>query len=64
MLHPHQAEEHPLVTGEPLRKWQMRQITEQCDAHLKTIKPPVDNKKWVGNKSTWTPRDSYGMKSV
>lgn len=41
MLHPHQADEHPLVTGEPLKKWQMRQITEQCEAFLKTLKEPL-----------------------
>lgn len=64
MLHPHQADEHPLATGEPLRKWQRRQITEQCEAFLKTLKEPLGKDQAWFKKTVATPRDNYGWKSL
>lgn len=62
-LHPHQRDEHPLVTAIPItwRKFVCQQIHQQCEERLKTLKEPTRNPKWVGNIKISTPRDQYGL---
>ena len=58
------AETHPYFRGIEFQAWRMLKITEQCSELAKTTAPPSKNRKWVGNKSVATPRDSYGWKSL
>lgn len=56
------SEVSPDFAGMSLRTWRSLKIAEQAEAYRKT-RVGAKPEKWQG-RAIWTPRDSYGMKSV
>lgn len=47
--------------GMPLKRWKLEKLSEQARA---TYLPVTPSDAPLSKKAIWSPRDSYGMKSI